>query len=208
MNFVLDEFPNLGVINDFKKKISTVRSRNIGISVIFQNIAQLKNRYPNDEYLEILGNCDTQIALGCTDEVTARFISNRTGEVTIDVNSQSKQLYAMRMTDYTPEYRETNSVGRRKLMTADEVLRMPLDEALIILRGQNVFKVKKFDYTRHPESRKLKKCKATAYIPDWRKEQAKDDSIVQSVEDIIQAKKEEKPKIRTVQISKKELMSK
>lgn len=75
VNFVLDEFPNLGVINDFKKKISTVRSRNIGISVIFQNIAQLKNRYPNDEYLEILGNCDTQIALGCTDEVTARFIS-------------------------------------------------------------------------------------------------------------------------------------
>ena len=208
VNFVLDEFPNLGVINDFKKKISTVRSRNIGISVIFQNIAQLKNRYPNDEYLEILGNCDTQIALGCTDEVTARFISNRTGEVTIDVNSQSKQLYAMRMTDYTPEYRETNSVGRRKLMTADEVLRMPLDEALIILRGQNVFKVKKFDYTRHPESRKLKKCKAAAYIPDWRKEQAKDDSIVQPVEDIIQAKKEEKPKIRTVQISKKELMSK
>lgn len=119
-----------------------MRSRNIGISVIFQNIAQLKNRYPNDEYLEILGNCDTQIALGCTDEVTARFISNRTGEVTIDVNSQSKQLYAMRMTDYTPEYRETNSVGRRKLMTADEVLRLPLDEALIILRGQNVFKVK------------------------------------------------------------------
>lgn len=33
-----------------------------GISVIFQNIAQLKNRYPNDEYLEILGNCDTQVA--------------------------------------------------------------------------------------------------------------------------------------------------
>lgn len=65
------------------------------------------------------------------------------------------------------------------LMTADEVLRMPLDEALIILRGQNVFKVKKFDYTRHPESRKLKKCKAAAYIPDWRKEQAKDNSIVQ-----------------------------
>ena len=157
--------------------------------------------------MEILGNCDTQIALGCTDEVTARFISNRTGEVTIDVNSQSKQLHAMRMTDYTPEYRETNSVGRRKLMTADEVLRMPLDEALIILRGQNVFKVKKFDYTRHPESRKLKKCKAAAYIPDWRKEK-EDDSIVQSVEDTIQEKKEEKPKSRTVQISKKELMSK
>ena len=92
VNFVLDEFTNLGVINDFKKKISTVRSRNISIAVIFQNIAQLKNRYPNDEYLEILGNCDTQIALGCTDEMTAKFLSDRTGEVTIAVSSQSKQL--------------------------------------------------------------------------------------------------------------------
>lgn len=169
VNFVMDEFPNLGVINDFKKKISTVRSRNIGISVIFQNIAQLKNRYPNDEWLEILGNCDTQIALGCTDEMTAKFISNRTGDVTIDVSSQSKHLHTWRMTDYTPDYKETSSVGRRKLMTADEVLRMPLEEALIILRGQNVFKVRKFDYTKHPESRKLKKRKAVEYIPAWRK---------------------------------------
>ena len=46
VNFILDEFPNIGAIPDFKKKISTVRSRNISISVIFQNIAQLKNRYP------------------------------------------------------------------------------------------------------------------------------------------------------------------
>lgn len=57
VNFILDEFPNIGAIPDFKKKISTVRSRNISISVIFQNIAQLKNRYPYDEWQEIIGNC-------------------------------------------------------------------------------------------------------------------------------------------------------
>ena len=93
VNFILDEFPNIGAIPDFKKKISTVRSRNISISVIFQNIAQLKNRYPYDEWQEIIGNCDTQIALGCTDEMTARFLSDRTGEVTISVSSQSKHLW-------------------------------------------------------------------------------------------------------------------
>ena len=57
VNFILDEFPNIGAIPDFKKKISTVRSRNIAVSVIFQNLAQLRNRYPNDEWQEILGNC-------------------------------------------------------------------------------------------------------------------------------------------------------
>ena len=181
VNFILDEFPNIGAIPDFKKKISTVRSRNIAVSVIFQNLAQLRNRYPNDEWQEILGNCDTQIALGCTDELTAKFISNRTGEVTIAVNSESKQLHTWRFSDYTPDYKETSSVGKRKLMNPDEILRMPMDEALIILRGQNVFKVKKFDYTNHPESRKLKKRKAVTYIPDWRKSQANTENVVKNV---------------------------
>ena len=56
-------------------------------------------------------------------------------------------------------------------MNLDEILRMPMDEALIILRARNVFKVKKFDFTKHSESKKLKKRKAIAYIPKWRKEQ-------------------------------------
>lgn len=82
-----DELENIGVIPDLTKKISTVRSRKISMSVIFQNIAQMKNRYPDDAWLEVIGNCDTQLFLGCTDELTAKFISDRTGEVTIGVES-------------------------------------------------------------------------------------------------------------------------
>ena len=85
------------------------------------------------------------------------------------VSSQAKQLNTWRVSDYTPEYRETHSVGKRKLMTADEVLRLPLDEALIILRGQKVLKVGKFDYTLHPESRKLKESRASDHVPAWRR---------------------------------------
>ena len=212
VNFIMDEFPNIGAVPDFKKKISTVRSRNIGVSVIFQNLAQLKNRYPNDEWQEILGNCDTQIALGCTDEITAKFISNRTGEVTIAVKSEAKHLNTWRMTDYTPDYKETSSVGRRKLMTADEVIRMPMDEALVILRGQNVLKVKKFDYTRHPESKKLKKRKAVSYIPEWQKSQAGSKNVVKNAENVVKnvilQTEQTGPKKERKQISKKELMSK
>ncbi len=165
VTFVCDEFPNIGTIPDFCKKISTVRSRGLNISIIFQNLAQLQNRYPQNQWQEILGNCDTQLFLGCTDELTATFISNRTGDVTIGVSSKAKQRNARSIADYTPEYRETSSIGKRKLMTPDEVLRMPLDKALVILRGQKVLKVDKFDYTLHPESKKLVPCKAVEHMP-------------------------------------------
>ena len=165
VTFVCDEFPNIGTIPDFCKKISTVRSRGLNISIIFQNLAQLQNRYPQNQWQEILGNCDTQLFLGCTDELTATFISNRTGDVTIGVSSKAKQLGTWRISDYTPEYRQTSSIGKRKLLTPDEVLRLPLEKALVILRGQKVLKVDKFDYTLHPEAKKLKPCKAVEHLP-------------------------------------------
>ena len=136
---------------------------------ILANLPQMQNRYPLNQWQEIIGNCDTQLFLGCTDELTAEFISNRTGEVSVAVSSQAKQLNTWRVSDYTPEYRETHSIGKRKLLTPDEVLRLPLDEALIILRGQKVLKVGKYDYTLHPESRKLKGSRASDHIPEWRR---------------------------------------
>ena len=154
---------------DLCKKISTIRSRALSISCIFQNLPQMQVRYPDNQWQEIIGNCDTQLFLGCTDELTARFISDRSGEVSIAVSSQAKQLNTWRISDYTPEYRETHSVGKRKLLTPDEVLRLPLDQALIILRGQKVLQVGKYDYTRHPESKKLKPCHVSEHVPEWRK---------------------------------------
>mgnify|MGYP001864003792 CR=1 FL=1 len=167
VHILADELANSGVILDLTKKISTIRSRALSISVMFQNLPQMQNRYPDNQWQEIIGNCDTQLFLGCTDELTARFISDRSGEVSIAVDSQAKQLNTWRISDYTPEYRQTSSVGKRKLLTPDEVLRLPLDNALVILRGQKVLKVEKFDYTLHPESRKLRPRKAAEHIPEW-----------------------------------------
>ena len=170
VHILADELANGGcTIADLTKKISTIRSRDLSISCIFQNLPQMQNRYPLNQWQEIIGNCDTQLFLGCTDELTAEFISNRTGEVSVAVSSQAKQLNTWRISDYTPEYRETHSIGKRKLLTPDEVLRLPLDEALIILRGQKVLKVGKYDYTLHPESRKLKGIRASEHIPEWRR---------------------------------------
>ena len=73
---LLDEFANIGAIPEFNKKISTARSRGIGIIPIIQNIAQIKNRYPNDTWQEVIGNCDTRLSLACTDILTAEYISS------------------------------------------------------------------------------------------------------------------------------------
>ena len=169
VHILADELANGGcTIADLTKKISTIRSRQLSISCIFQNLPQMQNRYPQNQWQEIIGNCDTQLFLGCTDEMTAEFISKRSGEVSVAVSSKAKQLNTWRVSDYTPQYRETNSIGKRKLMTPDEVLRFPLNQALIILRGQKVLKVEKYDYTLHPESKKLISCRANDHVPKWR----------------------------------------
>ena len=160
-----------GTILDLPTKISVIRSRAISISCIFQNLPQMQNRYPFNAWQEILGNCDSTVFLGCTDPITAQFISDRTGIASVNVSSEAKQLNSWRVSDYTPEYRKTESIGKRAVLTPDEVLRLPLDEELIILRGQKVLKAQKFDYTLHPEAKKLVKRKASDHIPAWRKKQ-------------------------------------
>jgi len=164
-----EELCACGVIPDLSRKISVIRSRNISMSCVFQNLAGLQNRYPDNQWQEILGNCDITLFLGCTDALTATFISDRTGEASITVTSRGKQLDTWRVTDYTPMYRETSGVGRRKLMTMDEVLRMDVDRALVILRGKKVLEVDKYDYSKHPEAKKLRAGKASAHVPAWQK---------------------------------------
>lgn len=163
-----EELTACGVIPDLSRKISVIRSRNISMSCVFQNLAGLQNRYPYNQWQEILGNCDIQYFLGCSDPLTAEYISERSGEVSVHVSSKAKQLGTWRVSNYTPEYRETSGVGRRKLLTMDEVLRLPISQALVIIRGRKILKVDKMDYTHHPEAAKLKPCKTSAHIPEWR----------------------------------------
>ena len=164
-----EELTACGTIPDLSRRLSVIRSRNISMSCVLQNLAGLQNRYPLNLWQEILGNCDAQLFLGCTDELTAEFISSRTGLASVSVSSKSKQLGTWRISNYTPEYRETSGVGKRPVLTPDEVLRLPIKQALVIIRGQKVLKVDKMDYSKHPEASKLRSCKASAHIPEWRR---------------------------------------
>jgi type IV secretion system protein VirD4 len=129
----------------------------------------MKNRYPNDQWQEILGACDTTVFLGCNDSLTAEYFSDRTGVASVEIESEARDLNTMHITNYTPRFRKTNSISRRPLMTPDEIFRLPLDHVLIFIRGKNVLRAMRFDYSKHPEYKKLKSEKAILHEPEWKK---------------------------------------
>lgn len=171
VNLILDEFNNIGRIggapdgSDFCRSLSVVRSRDIRVMLAVQSLGQLQNRYPNNLWAEIVGNCDIQLMLGCTDDVTADYISDRSGEMCIVVDSTMTVKKTVAVAQVIPQYRESKGQGRRKLLTPDEVLRLPHEEMLVIIRGQNILKLKKFDYTRHPMSKEMVRTSIMDYNP-------------------------------------------
>ena len=171
VNLVLDEFNNIGRIggapdgSDFARSLSVIRSRDIRVMIAVQSLGQLQNRYPNNLWAEIIGNCDIQLMLGCTDDVTANYFSARSGDLSIQVDSTMTTKQTVALAQVIPQYRETQGHGRRKLLTPDEVLRLPHNEMLVIIRGQNILKLTKFDFTRHPMSKEMVPVSIMDYHP-------------------------------------------
>ncbi len=163
VNVVLDELPSVGNIPDLGRKLATVRKYGVNVIPIIQLISQLDNRYSPAERDEIIGCCDTQIWLGSNDLTSADVLSKRSGTMTVDVSSKSEKL------DFITDTHLTSSVGKRPVLTVDEVLRLPLDEAIIVLRGQNIMKVRKYSFNAHPDFAKVKKAEPIT-ISEYRPE--------------------------------------
>ncbi len=172
VNLILDEFNNVGRIggaedgSDFARSLSVVRSRDIRVMLAVQSLGQLQNRYPNNLWSEIVGNCDIQLMMGCTDDVTAEFVSARSGDMSVQVQNTMTVRKTIAIAQVIPQYRSMEGHGRRRLLTPDEVLRLPLEEMLCIIRGYNMLKLDKLDYTKHPMSKKIKKVSVMDYYPE------------------------------------------
>ena len=171
VNLILDEFNNVGRIggaedgSDFARSLSVVRSRDIRVMLAVQSLGQLQNRYPKNLWSEIIGNCDIQLMLGCTDDVTAEYISARSGDMSVQVNSTMTVRQTIAVAQVIPQYRHTEGQGRRRLLTPDEVLRLPNEELLCIIRGHNILKLNKLDFTRHPMAKQIVKASVYDYQP-------------------------------------------
>ena len=136
------------------------------MTLAVQSLGQLQNRYPNNLWAEIVGNCDVQLMLGCTDDVTAEYFSARSGDMSIQVNSTMTVRQTMAVAQVIPQYRQTQGQGKRRLLTPDEVLRLPNQELLVVIRGHNLLKLEKVDYTELPLSKEIVRSSVLEYTPE------------------------------------------
>ncbi|MEZ0536016.1 VirD4-like conjugal transfer protein, CD1115 family [Caldicellulosiruptoraceae bacterium PP1] len=161
--FILDEFPNIGEIPDFTKKIATIRSRNLHCSIIFQSITQLEEKY-HEQWETIIGNCDTKLFLGANDTRTSEYISNVLGIKSIHTRSTSRQGGLEGLTEVE---RITQSVGKRPLLTPDEVYKLDNSKAIVMLRGKKPLMVDKVDISTMKESKQLISKGISTYVKEW-----------------------------------------
>ena len=169
VNLILDEFPNIGEIPDFPKKIATVRSRDVNICILFQSLPDLTERYPAPGHFRILNNCDYIIFLGGGDPNTAEYFSERSGEATILADTTSEYHNKLDPLHFTLDQRESVGAGRRMVMTLNEIQTMAKDNPymeLIVMRDQPILQCEKFDYTRDPESQQWEVFAMSDYDPN------------------------------------------
>lgn len=207
VNLILDEFNNIGRIggsadgSDFARSLSVCRSRDIRVMLAVQSLGQLQNRYPNNLWAEIIGNCDVQLMLGCTDDITAEYVSMRSGDMSIQVDTTMTMRKTIAIAQVIPEYRHQEGQGKRRLLTPDEVLRLPNDELLCIIRGNNILKLKKWDYTKHPMAVQIVKASVYDYNPPEDEPETETESPVDEMAKPKSVKPKSKKKDYTVRLS-------
>jgi len=143
VHFLMDEFANIALPDEFDKLLSTMRSREISVSIIIQNLAQLKALFEK-QWESIVGNCDEFLYLGGNEQSTHEYVSKLLGKETIDTNSygQSKGRNGSYSTNW--------QLAGRELMTPDEVRMLDNRYALLFIRGERPVEDFKFDILKHP----------------------------------------------------------
>lgn len=139
VEFVLDEFPNVGRIEDFERSIATVRGRGINFLMCAQSLSQLDGVYGAAAAGTILDNCDSIVYMGGgSSVVTARFISDLCGESVLGTNRVGVEGTAVDV--------------RGSVITPGEVGLMPRTECLVKVTGMRPFRTKKYFSGDHPNA--------------------------------------------------------
>ena len=143
VHFLMDEFANVSLPDDFDKILSVMRSRRVFVSIILQNLAQLKTLFEK-QWESIVGNCDEFLYLGGNEQSTHKYVSELLGKATIDTNTYGKS--SGRNGNYSTNYQ----ISGRELMTPDEVRMLDNRCALLFIRGELPIMDEKYDILKHP----------------------------------------------------------
>lgn len=143
VHFLMDEFANVSLPDDFENILSTMRSRNVSVSIILQNLTQLKALFEK-QWESIVGNSDTLLYLGGNEQETFKFLSNLMGKETIDTNTYGKTSGLKG--NYSTNYQITG----RELLTPDEVRMINNKQCVLFIRGERPIIDLKFNIKNHP----------------------------------------------------------
>ena len=142
-HFIMDEFANVSLPDDFDKILSVMRSRGVSVSIILQNLAQLKALFEK-QWESIVGNCDEFLYLGGNEQSTHKYVSELLGKETIDTNTFGKSMG--RNGNYSTNYQ----ISGRELLTPDEVRLLDNQYAILFIRGERPVMDFKYDILKHP----------------------------------------------------------
>ena len=143
VNFIFDEFANIGTIPDIEQTIAVTRSRNIGISIILQSVAQLESRY-DKKSKTIIDCCDTTLFLGGKSNSTNKEISEMIGKQTINQKTFGETR------GQSGSSSKNIQIQGRDLIDAAEIGKMSRREAILLIAGTNPLKDQKYPIEKHP----------------------------------------------------------
>ena len=156
VHFLMDEFANVSLPDDFDKILSVMRSRGVSVSIILQNLAQLKALFEK-QWESIVGNCDEFLYLGGNEQSTHKYVSELLGKETIDTNTYGKS------TGHSGNYSTNYQISGRELMMPDEVRLLDNRYAILFIRGERPIKDFKYDILKHPNVSLTADGKADVY---------------------------------------------
>ena len=142
-----DEAANTGQVPGLEKLVAVIRSREVSLVLLYQQLAQCKAIY--DKHAEtILGNMDSVVFLGGREASTIKEISeNWLGKATISMQTEGRSR------GQSESYNQNTQRLGRELMTPSELATMPGDKCILQLRGLPPFFSKKYDLKQHPNYR-------------------------------------------------------
>ena len=139
-----DEAANTGQVPNLEKLVAVIRSREVSLTLFYQQLAQCKAIY--DKHAEtILGNMDSVVFLGGREGSTIKEISETwLGKATIYMQTDGRSK------GQSESYNLNTQRLGRELMTPSELATMPGDRCILQLRGLPPFYSPKYDLKQHP----------------------------------------------------------
>ena len=143
VHFLMDEFANVSLPDDFDKILAVMRSREVSVSIILQNLAQLKALFEK-QWESIVGNCDEFLYLGGNEQSTHKYVSELLGKATIDTNTYGRSK------GHSGSYTTNFQNSGRELLDASEVRLLDNQKAVLFIRGEPPVMDDKYDILKHP----------------------------------------------------------